>query len=99
MKKVSLYIANDRLPRSLIDSGCVIQAELKTVANAFVALQQARHEADYNLSLTLSRQEVLDVVESAREAVEAWEKVKKSEAARIYLACFHLWKRWDEESR
>lgn len=45
------------------------------------------------LSLTLSRQELLSFVKSAREAFDVWERTKKTDAARIYLACFHLWKR------
>jgi hypothetical protein len=69
------------------------------VATTFVSLQEARHGADYDLSRTFRRQEALDFVESARQAFEAWERVRKTDDARVYLACFHLWKRWDEEPR
>jgi predicted lipid-binding transport protein (Tim44 family) len=73
--------------------------DLKTVANAFVSLQQARHEADYDVSRTFRRQEVLAHVQSARQAFEAWGRVRKTDDARLYLACFLLWKRWDDEPR
>ena len=69
------------------------------MANTFVSLQQARHEADYDLSHTFRRQEALDFVESAHEAFAAWERIRRTDEARVYLACFHLWKRWDEEPR
>ena len=101
MKKASAMSANDKLPRALHPpgGGYTTPAKLKTVANTFVSLQQARHEADYDLSHTFRRQEALDFVDSAREAFEAWERVRRTDDARVYLACFHLWKRWDEEPR
>jgi hypothetical protein len=72
---------------------------LKIVANALVTLQQARHEADYDLNRTFRRQETLEFVQTARQAFAAWEKVRKTDDARLYLACFLLWKRWDEDPR
>jgi len=101
MKRASSMIANDMLPKGLQPpgGGYTTPADLKSVANAFVSLQQARHEADYDLSHTFRRQEALDFVESARQAFEAWERVRKTDDARVYMACFHLWKRWDEDPR
>lgn len=101
MKKASTMIANDKLPKAVQPSGGGYSTppDLKRVANAFVSLQQARHEADYDLSRTFRRQEALAFVQSARQAFEAWESVRKTDDARVYLACFHLWKRWDEDPR
>jgi len=101
MKKASSMIANDKLPKALHPpgGGYTTPDHLKTVANTFVSLQQARHEADYDLSPTFRRQEALDFVESARQAFEAWERVRRTDDARVYPACFHLWKRWDEDPR
>jgi uncharacterized protein (UPF0332 family) len=101
MKKASQMIANHRLPRGLQPPGGGYQTpiDVKFVADTFVALQQLRHEADYDLSWRLSRQEALDVVETARDAFQAWNRVKRTDEAKVYLACFQLWNRWDEEVR
>ena len=101
MRKVSLMIANNKLPKGVQtpSGGYITPQGVKTVANAFVRLQQARHEADYDLKRTFSRKQAIEFVRMAREAFEAWEKVKKTDDARLYLACFHLWKRWDEDPR
>jgi hypothetical protein len=73
--------------------------ELQNVADRFVKLQQARHEAEYDLLRPFSRQQALVHAELARDVFADWEKVKKTDDARLYLACFLLWKRWDEEPR
>jgi uncharacterized protein (UPF0332 family) len=78
MKKVSLLIANGKLPKAVQAPGAryTTPREVKTVANTFVILQEARHEADYDLTRTFSRDEALRFVQMAREAFEAWEAVK-----------------------
>jgi hypothetical protein len=94
-------IANDKLPRGVqaAGGGYITPKEVKAVANAFVSLQQARHEADYDLARTFKRREALEFIQTAEEAFESWEIARKTDDARLYLACFHLWKRWDEDPR
>ncbi|HEU5116199.1 MAG TPA: hypothetical protein VFT74_05925, partial [Isosphaeraceae bacterium] len=77
MKKASSMIANSKLPRGIQPPGGVYAAppDLKTAANTFIDLQEARHEADYNLSRSFLRRESLEFVHSARDAFEAWERV------------------------
>jgi uncharacterized protein (UPF0332 family) len=101
MKKASSMIVNDKLSKALQPQGggYTTPPDMKSVANTFVRLQQARHEANYDLSRKFRRQEALAFVESARQAFEAWERVRRTDDARVYLACFHLWKRWDEDLR
>jgi len=101
MRKVSSMIANNKHPKGVQvpGGGYITPTELKTVANAFILLQQARHDADYDLTFRLSRKEALEFAQMAREAFEGLEAVKKTDDARLYLACFHLWKRWDEDPR
>jgi uncharacterized protein (UPF0332 family) len=101
MKKVSSMIANDQLPRRVQPpgGGYATPPDLKIVANAFVSHQQARHEADYNLARSFRRQETLALIQLARQAFDAWERIRRTDDARLYLACFNLWKRWDEEPR
>jgi hypothetical protein len=101
MKKTSVLIGNDKLPKAVQPpvGGYTTPADLKTVAKAFVDLQEARHKADYDLSQRFRRQEVLKYVQAARQAFEAWKWVRKTDDARLYLASFLLWKRWDEDPR
>jgi uncharacterized protein (UPF0332 family) len=101
MKKSSLMIASNKLPKAVQPPTGSYSApvDLKTVAGTFVKLQQARHEADYDLSRSFRRQEALAFVQSARQAFAAWERLRKTDDARLYLACFHLWKRWDDDPR
>jgi hypothetical protein len=101
MRKVSTLFANSKLPKALQPptGGYATPPELQNVADLFVKLQQARHEAEYDLLRAFSRQQALRYAEWARDAFADWEKVKKTDDARLYLACFLLWKRWDEEPR
>ena len=101
MKKSSTMIGNGKLPKSVQSphGGYTIPSDLKTVTSTFVKLQEVRHEADYDLTKTFRRQEVLDYVQLARQAFEAWARIRKTDDARLYLASFLLWKRWDEDPR
>jgi hypothetical protein len=63
-----------------------VPADLRSVAGAFLELQEARHEADYNLSRTFTRAEVRGLVARVRDAFRLWHDVRTSEAARLYLA-------------
>jgi hypothetical protein len=60
--------------------------DLRLVAGTFVTLQQARHEADYDLSRSFVRGEVKDLIAETRAAFQRWRTVGASEAARLYLA-------------
>lgn len=70
--------------------------DLKAVAVTFPTLQTARHSADYDLARLFERHEVLNLVQSAREAFEAWGKIRDTDWARIYLACFQHWNAWND---
>jgi hypothetical protein len=70
--------------------------KLKDVAQAFVELQQARHDADYDLSKNFTRGDTVAFVERAKQAFSDWESVRKEDLAKIYLACFLVWKDFDK---
>ncbi len=65
--------------------GLSIQQELRDVASALVELQQARHEADYDLLRTFTRAEVLDMVTQAEQAFQDWKRVKRTPQADAFL--------------
>ena len=55
--------------------GTALPLDLETAAEAFVTLQQARHEADYDLARRFTRPETQDLVDLADAAVQALGRV------------------------
>lgn len=78
-----------------LTGGLLIPTELQQVASTFVALQEARHEADYNLATVFTRLEVNNLVARVRQAFQDWSAVRTDPAAQMYLAALLLWKRWN----
>lgn len=62
-----------------------IPPQLVQVGRAFIHLQQARHEADYDLRRAFTRSEAQHFVSMARNAFLAWAQVRKTDAARVFL--------------
>jgi hypothetical protein len=67
---------------------------LVQVLEAFVALQEARNQADYELAKVWNRLDVLSSVQTARDAFRNWEKVRKTENASVFVAALLLQKHW-----
>jgi hypothetical protein len=99
MKDASEKIVKGMFPRLLGFSQSPNPAppELIQVAKAFVDLQTARHEADYDLSRNLLRREVNAQIQKADDAFESWQKIRGEDKAKLYLASFHLWDIWNKE--
>jgi len=99
MKRVSEKIGSSVLPTSLLrpNEKYLTPDDLKRVATAFGALYQARMDADYDTGKPVTRPEVLKRLEEAKEAFEAWERVKGADDAKLYLACFSLWETWNKQ--
>jgi len=62
-----------------------IPRDLQVVASAFVQLQQARHDADYNLAKAWSRSDALAQYRRASQAFAAWGRVRRDAMAVLYL--------------
>ncbi len=62
-----------------------VQQELVDVATAFVQLQEARHDADYNRALRFTRRETLDLADLADQAFRDWSQVRGSLQADTFL--------------
>ena len=88
MKRVAQQFSNDNVSPKLAPglNGQALQPELIGVATAFVDLQQARHEADYDTARRFTRREVLDLLERAEQAFANWRLVRTSIQADIFLA-------------
>ena len=66
-------------------SGAPLPPELKTVAGAFIELQQHRHTADYDNSKQWSPGDVVNVLALATETFAAWRAISAQDAAQDYL--------------
>jgi hypothetical protein len=61
------------------------RTELTNVAQSFIILQQARHDADYNLERPLDPADAMAQVDRANSAFFSWEFTCDSEWAKEYL--------------
>lgn len=98
LNDVSKSVALGKLPK--VFDGVIGPSQfppaLRSVARTFVDLQQARHDADYDLTKKFTRSDALTLVRQAEQAFKDWQAIRKDDLARIYLGCFLLWKQWDK---
>ena len=71
-----------------------LDAALFDVIEAFLLLQAARNDADYNLHTQLSRTEVLRRVEDARQAFTDWISIRDTPNATVFLSALLLQRHW-----
>ena len=76
--------------------GAVPPSDLQTVASIFIQLQDARHSADYDLGFQLSHRDAMIYVIRCRQAIEAWDRIKQSAEANIFILSLLMWKNWDK---
>jgi uncharacterized protein (UPF0332 family) len=90
-----------RWPKRFAASGTKIEIpdELELVASTFIALQVARHEADYDLGTTYRPEEVEELLDRAEQAFGAWERIRETDPARLFLGYCLLRKEWDQPPR
>lgn len=72
-----------------------VPADLGQITELFVKLQEERHDADYNLARRFTRTEVGRVVSQVRDAFGAWDRVKASPAAAVFLVALLVGDRWN----
>lgn len=65
-----------------------------TVLQAFVDLQEARHQADYDVARRWNRLEVLNHVQTARQAFADWARIRQTQNANVFLASLLLQRHW-----
>jgi len=71
-----------------------LDQKLVGVLNTFIDLQEARHEADYNLNKQWNRLDVLGHVKTAKDAFSDWAIVRDSETATVFIVALILQKSW-----
>lgn len=62
-----------------------VPSDLVTVASTFADLQQARHEADYDLTRDFTRAEVLGLITRVQYAMNVWPNIADAPMTRAYL--------------
>ncbi len=67
-----------------------IPVELKRLCRNFIDLQQARHEADYDLARTFTRRDALELTRRAHQSFQAWQTVAGSQAGEAFLVALLL---------
>lgn len=69
-----------------------IPSEIRTIAGTFVELQQKRHVADYDLSETFRKGEVLRLIAQTKTHVEQFRNLATSDTRKFFLACLWAYK-------
>ena len=67
--------------------------QIRLVAQTFVDLQDDRHTADYDLTMSLSRQDSLNAVVRAERAFNAWRHLRATDPGicRLFAMALILW--------
>ena len=98
MKKVCRRFLANQLTNPLADLiGQTASEQMQAVARTFVLLQDARHSADYDLSWSVTRSEASQLIGAAWDAFEAWDEIRNTAEANIFLLSLLLWKNWERE--
>src|SRR6185312_577897 len=69
--------------------------ELKSIAQIFVNLQEERHLADYDVSISLLRTETLLLLDEVQRGFADWKLIRETDEATVFLAALLFGKRWD----
>jgi hypothetical protein len=65
-----------------------------SVFDAFVELQEIRHQTDYNMGKKWTRLEAEDYVRLARAAFADWARVRTTSNAAVFLTALLLQRHW-----
>jgi uncharacterized protein (UPF0332 family) len=71
-----------------------LDQRLFDVIQAFIDLQEYRHQADYDLNKQWSRLEVLTHIETVKQAFTDWAAIRTSDTARVFVIALLLQKHW-----
>lgn len=98
MKKVCGRFMQAKLDQPLLNLiGNAASADLQNVASSFIKLQEARHSADYDLSYSLTTEEVRQFIRLAAAAMDSWDHIANSAEANIFILSLLMWKNWEKE--
>jgi hypothetical protein len=88
----------EKAPRQLAPTlAAPVSTDLQTVALAFIRLQEARHDADYDLNRAWNRFTVQQHPVIAKRAFAAWARLKKSHEANVFAIALISLKLFDKD--
>jgi len=85
MKSAAKSFASGAPARVWTQAAGAVGPDIVTVAETFLELQEARHDADYDHVRAWKRREALDLVRRAEEAFTAWKRASGSRDASTFL--------------
>ena len=87
MKQTAVEFTKPRISPKLSSGfqGQPVPQSLIAVASAFVQLQEARHNTDYNRAIRFTRREALDLADQTEQAFRDWRNVRGSLQADTFL--------------
>ena len=87
MKRVAESFAGGTVPKAWQApmGGAPVSADLRQVASAFVDLQEARHEADYDFGRRFIRHDVFQLIEAAEKAASSWRNVSGNPEGQVFM--------------
>lgn len=71
-----------------------LEQDLVRVLEAFVGLQEARHQADYDLGRSWNRLDALNQMQTAQDAFRSWEIVHANPNTAVFVAALLLQRHW-----
>lgn len=72
-----------------------IEQDLAVVANVFLMLQEARHQADYDLGFVATQLWATERVELSRDAFALWHGIRNTSNATVFLIALGLHPHWN----
>ena len=80
--------------KALLPAG--VPDDLRLVAETFSQLQQVRHRADYDPDFVTIRSFALLRINEAARAFSAWQRVRSSDEANVFLTALAFGARWSK---
>lgn len=71
-----------------------IRQELKLIAQTFVDLQEARHEADYDVLASLSKTNVATKIDEVERSFRGLMRIRGEPNTNVFLAALLLQEKW-----
>lgn len=77
--------------------GAPVSVDLQSVAQAFIKLQEARHDADYDLESSWTKLTAQELTEVARSAFESWARIRRTHEANVFALALLSVKLFDKD--
>ncbi len=91
MRKVAEQFSKEQTPKFLcpVSDTNILDERLVFVASSFVLLQDARHDADYNLNVNFFKHQSLEFANMSKNSFNDWKQVRNTIQADTFLIGLH----------